>query len=446
MTVPGEDRRAPLLKRVLPRSLLGRSMMIMVTPVVVVQAIAAFVFFERHWDVVSKRLSQGVAGQIAAVVEMLERDSVQMNREQIFRMARETMWLQISFRPGAELPADAPEPQSTTLDRRLNQALAERLPYAFAIDTHSLPEDVLVLVETPDGLLRIIVARQQLFTTTIYLLIFWMVGTSILLIAVAAIFLRNQVRPIRRLALAAERFGKGQDVPEFKPEGAREVRQASAAFLQMRERIKRQITQRTDMLAGVSHDLRTPLTRMKLQLAMLGDSPGAASLKSDVGEMERMVEGYLAFARGEGTEQPQATDLGALLREAVEQAKRNGASIDLHLEENLDLPLRRQAFRRCLDNLLANALRHGETVAVRAGRRRGVVEITVDDDGPGIPPDKREAVFRPFYRLDQSRNPATGGTGLGLSIARDVLRGHGGDVTLENAPGGGLRARVRLPV
>jgi two-component system osmolarity sensor histidine kinase EnvZ len=274
----------------------------------------------------------------------------------------------------------------------------------------------------------------------------WMVGSSIVLFVVALLFMRNQVKSIRRLAQAADSFGKGRDVADFKPEGATEVRQAATAFIQMRDRIKRQIRQRTEILAGVSHDLRTPLTRMKLQLAMLGQTPEAESLESDVAAMERMVEGYLAFARGESVEQLQPTEVSDLLREVVAQMRRDGGVIDLHVEQAMTVPLRREPMRRCLSNLIANAQRYGEHVSVHAGARDKIIEITVDDDGPGIPPDKRREVLRPFFRLEQSRNPETGGVGLGLTIARDVARNHGGDLVLEDAPDGGLRARIWLPV
>ena len=441
----GQPERVSLIKRVLPRSLFGRALLIIVIPFVVVQAISAFVFFDRHYDTTTHRLAQGLAGQIAATVAMMENPGIELDRNEVFNLAQRTMWLSLTFQEGRSLPNDVPPPQNTILDRRLQQALEERLPYPFAMDTYTLPEDVRVWVETDQGLLRVVVSRKRLFSSTTYLVVFWTVGTAVLLVTVALIFMRNQVRPIRRLAVAAERFGKGQDVPTFKPEGAREVRQASAAFIQMRERIKRQINQRTEMLAGVSHDLRTPLTRMKLQLAMLGNSPEVASLKEDVGEMERMVEGYLTFARGEGTEAPERTSIGELVREVVERVGREGAHVDLHVEQDVELPLRREVMRRALSNLVANAVRHGDVVSVRVGRRRHMVEITVDDDGPGIPPLQREEVFRPFFRLDVSRNPQTGGTGLGLTIARDVVRGHGGDLLLEDAPSQGLRARVLLP-
>ena len=438
-------RREPAIKRVLPRTLFGRALLIMVTPVVVVQAISAFVFFDRHYDTTTQRLAQGLAGQIAATVAMLEREDTGLSRNEVFNLAQRTMWLSLSFQEDKRLPEGLPPPQNTILDQRLVGALEERLAHPFAIDTYTLPEDVRVWVETDQGLLRVVVSRKRLFSSTTYLLVFWTVGTATLLVPIALIFMRNQVRPIRRLAVAAERFGKGQDVPSFKPEGAQEVRQASSAFIKMRERIKRQIQQRTEMLAGVSHDLRTPLTRMKLQLAMLEGTPEAESLKEDVTEMERMVEGYLAFARGEGTEQPESASVGDLVRDVVDRVTRETGYVDLHIEHDCELPLRREVMRRAIGNLVSNAVRHGEIVSVRVGRRGGTVEVTVDDDGPGIPPDQREEVFRPFHRLDASRNPLTGGTGLGLTIARDVVRGHGGDLLLEDAPGGGLRARVLLP-
>jgi two-component system osmolarity sensor histidine kinase EnvZ len=273
-----------------------------------------------------------------------------------------------------------------------------------------------------------------------------MVGTAMVLFALATIFMRNQVRPIRRLAAAAEDFGKGREVPDFQLEGASEVRQAAAAFNLMRERIRRQINQRTEMLAGVSHDLRTPLTRMKLELAMIGDGPETADLRADVEEMERMVGGYLAFARGEGTEQPVETNLSALLKDVVNNALREGAAIELQTEEEIVVPLRPDAFRRCLNNLIANARRYARSVSLQVLRRGGSIEILVDDDGPGIPESQREEVFKPFYRLESSRNPATGGIGLGLTIARDVMRGHGGELQLGVSPQGGLRAKLRLPL
>ncbi|RMD60574.1 MAG: HAMP domain-containing protein [Alphaproteobacteria bacterium] len=442
--------RAPLVKRILPRTLLGRSLLIILLPLVLLQVISTWVFYDRHYDTTTKRLSQAIAGDIATVIHMMVRNPGAVERAQAFRIARRAMWLELSFEEGARLPeassTRAIGPFASILDRKLTKAMEEFVGRPFLIDTVSYDKQVKIQVQLADGVLTAMVPRQRLFSSTTYIFIMWMVGSSIILFAVAVLFMRNQVRPIRRLAQAAESFGKGHDVAGFKPEGAAEVRQAAAAFLQMRSRIKRQIDQRTEFLAGVSHDLRTPLTRMKLQLAMFGETPEVADLRADVAEMERMLDGYLAFARGEGTEQPQPSDIGALLRDIVAQMRRDGSAIDLHVETEMTVPLRREAMRRCLANLIANARRYARHVWVRAGQRGRTLEIIIDDDGPGIPADKREMVFRPFYRLDESRNPETGGVGLGLTIARDVVRNHGGDLVLEDAPGGGLRARLWLPV
>jgi two-component system osmolarity sensor histidine kinase EnvZ len=273
-----------------------------------------------------------------------------------------------------------------------------------------------------------------------------MVGTSLALLAFATIFMRNQVRPIKRLAQAADDFGRGRDIRDFRPSGATEVELAGHAFNLMRDRIRRQISQRTEMLAGVSHDLRTPLTRMKLQLALMGNAPEIADLKKDIEEMERMVGGYLAFARGEGTERAVDADLIELVSDAVNDARREGAAIDLAAPaQKIMLPLRRDALRRALANVIGNARRYATRIEVSLRSRDHSVDVVVDDNGPGIPLARREDVFRPFFRLESSRNPETGGTGLGLAIARDIVRTHGGEITLHDSPLGGLRAVLRLP-
>jgi two-component system osmolarity sensor histidine kinase EnvZ len=316
-----------------------------------------------------------------------------------------------------------------------------------------------IRVQLPEGVLHVEAPRKRLFTATLYLFVIWLVGSALLLSAVAVLFMKNQVRAVRRIADAAENFGLGRDTGAIKPEGATEARQAAAAFNQMRERIRRFVTQRTDMLAGISHDLRTPLTRMRLALAMLPRAPeieeDLAALTQDVEEMERMVAAYLAFARGEGTEQAAPADLVELVRDVAANARRAGAAVEVEAPGGaLVMPLRSDAVRRCLGNLLDNARRHARRIAVavdavpRAAALGGPggpggalwAQVTVDDDGPGIPAPERETAFRPF------RSGASGGTGLGLAIARDIVRAHGGDIMLEESPLGGLRARLRLPV
>jgi len=433
-----------MIKRFLPRSLFGRSLLIIVIPLVLLQIVSTWIFYERHWDTMTRRLTWSVAGEIAFMIEAHRRQPGADTERWIADWARD-LGMAVNYRPGAVLPNEPTPAPEGDIEEDLTAALTAHLQKPFRLDTQSHPRDLLVAVQLADGVYDVAVSKKRVSSVTTYIFVLWMVGTSIVLFAVATVFMRNQIRPIRRLAQAVNDFGKGRDVGDFQLEGATEIRRAAAAFNVMRARIQRSIAQRTEMLAGVSHDLRTPLTRMKLQLAMQRKRPEVAELQSDVEEMERLVNAYLAFARGESGEEVVDTDIAVLLDEVVAAARREGKAVALDVDAPLTVPARPDALRRCLTNLVSNATRYGERVAVTAGRRSDGIEIIVDDDGPGIPPDKREDVFKPFFRLEASRNPETGGTGLGLAIVRDVLRGHGGDVTIEDAPAGGVRARVRLP-
>ena len=441
-----------MLKQIMPKSLFGRSLLIVVTPIVLLQLVLAYVFYERHWDTVTRRLALGLVGDVSMVIQNLREAEDELGEAKVLTMARRHFALDVSVLPGEAIsPLDRREPPTfSILDRMLTQALEERLFRPYTIDTRREDNTVEILVQLPEGVLRVLTPRKRLDSTTTTLFVLWMVGTSFVLLSIAILFLRNQMRPVRILARAAEAFGKGRDAGPVKPSGATEIRQATSAFLAMRERMKLQMSQRTEMLAGVSHDLRTPLTRMKLQLELLEDSADVASLQSDVRDMETMVEGYLDFARGQDAEPAVATDLQGLLADIVDNVRRQGREVDLHAAADIVLPLRPNAFKRCITNLVDNALRYaaagGGHIAVRAQRFNEMVEIAVDDEGPGIPQENREAAFKPFHRLDESRNPETPGVGLGLTIARDIVRGHGGELTLENRPQGGLRALVRLPV
>jgi two-component system osmolarity sensor histidine kinase EnvZ len=449
----GASTIAGLVKSMLPKGLLGRSLLILVTPLVLLQLVSAYVFFGTHWDMVTRRLAAGLAGDIGAVIDMMHLLPGERSQEAIFSVAATTLDMQLSLEPGAILRETgivgaaskfADNVTGFSLADNLTNALAERVGRPVFVDVESREREVEIDVQLVEGVLHVRVSRKRLYSPTTTIFVLWMVGTSLLLFGIATVFMRNQVRAVRRLARAADSFGKGRPVGNFKPEGAAEVRQAATAFALMRDRIERQVHQRTEMLAGVSHDLRTPLTRMKLQLAMM-TGEGIAELQDDVGEMEHMVDGYLAFARGEGTETARPTDLATLIEEAVAKLPGDQGAVDLHCEEDLILPLRPQAMARCLANLLGNAVRYGRHVSVRAGRRGDAAEVIIDDDGPGIPPDKRQEVFKAFVRLEGSRNQRTGGVGLGLTIARDVARGQGGDILLEDSPLGGLRVRLRLP-
>ena len=435
-----------MLKRLLPRSLFGRAIIIVVAPVVLLQIVAAAVFYDRHLDSITRRLARSVAGDIGFVAADLTRNKEPLERFRILQSANQRMNLSFSLIPGQKLKAGPfPEP-SSPLEDLLIRTIDEGLELAFTIENRVKQKHYLIEVAFEGGVLSVLVPHNRITSAALEVLILWIVGSSLLLLAIAIMFLRNQVRPILRLADAADRFGRGEDVEDFKPSGAVEVRRAGDAFLRMRERLDRHIRQRTEMLAGVSHDLRTPLTRLKLEMAMLRDVPAVAEMQADINEMEGMIEGYLAFARGAAGEAAVDTDINALLDEAVGDARRQGSAVAFAANGKLVGRLRPLSLKRCLDNLLGNAQRYAENCSLAASRVGDMIEITVDDDGPGIPEDEREAAFRPFYRLENSRNPGTGGVGLGLAITRDTVRNQGGEVVLDTAPQGGLRAIIRLPV
>jgi two-component system, OmpR family, osmolarity sensor histidine kinase EnvZ len=432
------------IKRLLPRTMFGRSLLIVVMPLLLLQAIATWIFYDRHWAAITWRLSTGVIGDIALTVEALDHAASEPASARILARAGAVTDLRFSLARGAHLPPPAP-PSGTRLESQLIQAMPGRIDLPWRIESLDDPNGPRISVQLHRGVLTAEVPWNRLYSYTNYIFIMWMFGSSLVLLAIATVFLRNQVKSLRRLAAAADSFGKGRHVPFFKIEGAIEVRQAAVAFMTMRDRIQRQIRQRTQMLAGVSHDLRTPLTRMKLALEILGNDPAVDELKSDVAEMEHMVLGYLDFARGEGSEAPIETDLSLLLEDLAAPMRREGIEISLDGPAEYVLAIRPNALRRCLVNLLGNACRHGSNVWLTATAGEDSIDILVDDDGPGIAPADRDRVFRAFVRLDPSRNRSTGGVGLGLTIARDVARGHGGDVRLETSPYGGLRARVHLP-
>jgi two-component system osmolarity sensor histidine kinase EnvZ len=435
------------LRQISPRTLMGRAIVIIVAPVVLLLMIATTLFYERHWDTVTRRLALGVAGDIAVLVANLDNLTRSGQLNAYLETVRSQLLIIFLFEDHAELRGPPGRMvQNRILDQNLTQALSERLSYPFRIDT-ALPGDwVEIRVQLASGVAVARVHRDRLTSATTTYFVLAMVGASLILLAIALLFLRNQIRPINRLAEAADAFGKGRDVPNFKGWGAVEVRQAAAAFNTMRGRLRRFVAQRTEMLAGVSHDLRTPLTRMRLQIAMLPESPSTGNLKSDVDEMEAMVNGYLAFARNQDTEVAVETDLPRLLYQVVNNARRQGARVELATAGDLVVPLHPNAFLRCMTNLVDNARQYAGRIAISAARVGNTIEILVDDDGPGIPPEKREVVFQPYRRLDESRPRSASGLGLGLAIARDVVRSHGGDIVLDTAPMGGLRAQLRLPV
>jgi len=430
----------------MPKKLYARSLLIVITPMILLQSVVTLVFMERHWQTVTQRLSEATTRDLAAIIDMIETYPVDDDYANVIRIAQERLSMKVDILPPDPLPAPGRKPFFSILDQILSAEITKRINRPFWIDTVGDSRVLEVRIQLDDKVLRAFIRRNQAYASNTHIFLVWMVGTSLVLLMIAIPFLRNQIKPILKLAEAAESFGKGRPMPpDFKPRGAEEVRRAGFAFIQMRERIERQIEQRTAMLSGVSHDLRTILTRFKLQLALSGSKPDMKALNRDIDDMRSMLEGYLEFARGEAAEDPGRFDLAAYFEKIQEDARLADRKLTTSLAGDPTIHVRPNAFSRVLANVVGNAMRYAETVRVDAIHTTGWLTVIVDDDGPGIPIDSREDVFKPFVRLDEARNLDSSGTGLGLSIARDIARSHGGDITLDDSPLGGLRAVVRVP-
>ncbi len=441
------------IKRFLPSTILGRSLLILVLPVFLIQALSMFIFFDRHWSRMTSRLAYALAGEIAIIADHFEDDD-SAKAQKILDLSETYLDLLITFDEGEALSNQKDKSWGylvgleTMVKKTLVRELSNVLAYPFQVDADFQEKWIEVRVQLPSGILNISLPQRRLFSSTTYIFLLWVFSISTILLIISVLFMRNQVRPIRRLAYAAEQFGKGRDVESFKIEGAREVRQAGQAFLDMKVRIQRQITQRTDMLASVSHDLRTPLTRLKLQVAMMGDSPDIYDMKNDIHDMERMIEGYLNFVRGEGNEVSVLSDIPSMLRDITISTKRQGCDVELNLNEiEVSALLRPIAFKRCLNNLVSNAAKYSDFIWITLRQpKQDEIEIIIEDNGPGIDKSHYEEVFKPFYRIDGSRNVNTGGVGLGLPISRDIVHAHGGEIWLDKSVHGGLAIYIRLPI
>ncbi|MEO0636779.1 MAG: ATP-binding protein [Pseudomonadota bacterium] len=431
----------------LPRGLYARALIIIITPVVILQSIVAFVFMERHWEQVTQRLSSAVTQDIAAIIDVIETYPQGQDYTEITRIARDRLGLTISVQPGTTLPGPAPKPFFSVLDSALSQEISRQISRPFWIDTVGNTALVEVRILLGEDVLRVFARRSHTYASNSHIFLVWMVGSSLVLLAIAIVFLRNQINPILRLSREMDSFGRGRGISdEFRPRGAREVRQATRQFLVMSDRLEKQIEQRTTMLAGVSHDLRTVLTRFKLQLALLSNNTDVTELEQDIAQMQSMLQGYLDFVSGHGDEPSETVDVAGMLENYRTEAGLKRVELDLVLNGDLQVELRPNAFQRMMNNVVSNAMRHGRHVRITALRSSHALDIFIEDDGPGIPVRERKNVFRPFYRLDQARNMDDSGTGLGLSIARDIVLAHGGDIELDESDLGGLSVRIALPL
>ncbi len=431
----------------MPTGLYGRSLIIIIAPMLLLQAVIAFVFMERHWQSVTNRLSAAVVRDISALVDVIETYPQDTDFETITSIARQSLSLDMRILPLEDFPAPKPKPFFSILDAALSQQLASRIKKPFWIDTLGDSNILEIRIRLEKKVLRVFVPRKQAYASNTHIFLLWMVGASIVLLIIAILFLRNQIRPIQRLAEAADLFGKGQIAPDdLRPRGALEVRQATDAFLEMRNRIERALDQRTSMLAGVSHDLRTVLTRFRLQLALVPQSIEVEALSGDVDDMQDMLQAYLDFARGDTGEEASELNIEDVLQRFHDEAGKLGKTFKVKIKGNPSIVVRPTAFSRLMSNLVLNALRHGDKVEVRVKHRKNALQLELHDNGPGIAEDLREEVFKPFVRLDDARNQDETGTGLGLAISQDIVHTHGGEISLHNSDLGGLSVVVKLPV
>ncbi|WP_032112102.1 ATP-binding protein [Candidatus Paracaedibacter symbiosus] len=427
-----------LFKKILPKSLLGRSLIILITPLIVVQVVLSYLFFDRHTEAILHLLAKSIVADVQTIAQLTS-DNLPIEKVQEIAQNFE---FDLQFQKEAKMPRHGAD-KDRWLYQFMTDALDENLKFLYflRIDNHNIYIDV----AHPAGVLHITTPRKRLYSRTTPLVIIWTTISAALLLIISSIFMRNQLKPIIRLANASENFGKGIDNGPIPAEGATEVRRAGKAYNVMRERINRQLKERMEMLAGVSHDLRTPLTRMKLQLALMSPTEEVVDLQEDVESMRLMVQGFLDFARGSEHEATQLVELKSFLEDIIDDLSHLKIKIHLSSPEAIKINLRKLSFNRCLTNLLLNSDRYGTEASVAVELQDKNILIYVDDNGPGISDKEIANVFKPFYRVDESRNAETGGVGLGLSIARDVILSHGGALTLGKSPSGGLRVVIKIP-
>ena len=430
-----------MIKKILPQTLLGRSILILVVPLIILQIIITVIFYNRHWDTITRHRTIDFVNDITLVVESFEKNKSRENQIWILSNVSEKLQLQTIYIENKKLSFEKNNEKTSKLEEYLLENL-DPLGKKFNLNINNKKKLITVMVEVNNGILEFRANKKRIYSSTTYIFILWMVSASIILFIVALLFLKNQIKPIRKLAIAVDRFGKGKNIQNFKPSGAKEVRRVSNAFKIMKDRIENSITQRNKMFSSISHDIRTILTRMKLNLELHKLDKGG--LKKDLIEMEEMVEEYLKYAKGEEKEKIQKINIVNLLNSIKKRySKKN---ISFKNDKKINISIRLNSIKRCINNILSNSLKFSKKVEISCNKKKDYVEIIIDDDGPGIPKSERKKVLQPFYRVEDSRNRNTGGIGLGITIAADIINNHGGNFLLEQSPLGGLRAKIYLPI
>ena len=429
------------IKDILPKGLYSRSLLIIIVPVVVLQGILTFVFLDRHWQLVTRKLSSAVASEIATFVDVAP--SLGLNK--VVELSKKFYDAEVNYIPNQKLINNIPKPINL-VENTLSKELSKIMTDNFWVDAHTYEKRVIVQIEKEGGIYEFTIPRRNVYATNSHIFLVWMVISSLLLVSVAVIFMRQQIKPIEKLSKAAQQFGLGKKMENFKPSGATEVRRAAEAYLKMQERIERFIEQRTLMLAGVSHDLRTPLTRLKLQLEMLSDDKTNIELLSDVNEMQKMLENYLDFAEDVTREKAIKTDLKQMIKEIINSESIENKVIEFNVKN--DKPIffecRAIAMKRCITNLLNNACSYGDDIRVALEKKKDVIDISIEDNGPGIDKTDYDKAIKPFIRLDSSRNQNIPGSGLGLSISQDITSNHGGKLIMSRSNLGGLKVQLKF--
>jgi len=430
------------IKKILPKRLFYRSLIIVATPIILLQIIITIVFFDSLWIKANKGMTRSLVSEVKTLFEIYKDDKT--NKEEILDLYNKNFDFVVRFKENEIFPTVMPERWYSPMDRSLRRELKSAFPYSYWFDTTSYKETVYLKIKYKNGFLQIFFPKNKIAPSSARIFALWITLPGLLLITIAIVFLKNQTRPIVNLAKAAEKFGKGEYIKEFRPSGAKEIRQAAYEFDKMRKRITIHLKQRSEMLSGISHDLRTPLTRLKLQLAMLKQQDLAKKMGDDIEEMERMLNEYLEFSRHQKNEETEIVNLNDIIKDIL--SKYENKKISSNIENNLTINIRPNSIKRCLANLIDNGLAYGKKVEIIVKKTLNHIVIFVDDDGPGIPENERLNVIKPFYRIDKSRGQNKSGVGLGLSITNDIIRSHGGNIALEKSPLNGLRVKISLPL
>ena len=429
-----------LIKNILPKQLFYRGLLIVALPIIILQFTISIVFFDSLWIKTNKGMTRALVAEIKTFIQAYEKE--EKNKEFIIKLYEKNLSFKINLETNSILPKKLKERWFSPVDRSLRRELKSK-GFNYWFNTTKYKENIDLKIEYNDGYFQFYIPRERLTSSSVRLFGLWITVPALLIISIAIIFLKNQTRPITRLAEASEKFGKGEDIGEFRPSGALEIRKAGYEFDRMRKRIIRHLNQRSEMLSGISHDLRTPLTRMKLQLELISDKKISYKLSEEVDEMEKMLNDYLQFASSGATEKTINFDLTKLINEIID--KIGNDKISFEKKVSINFSGRKSLIRRCINNFIDNSLKYAQKINLKTEKLKNNIWITIEDDGPGIPKSEYENVFKPFYKINKGRADAKSSVGLGLSISSDIIRSHGGKVELDKSSLGGLKVMISLP-